>query len=253
MSEKKQYKIGIALGGGGARGFAHLGVMEALAEKGINPDIISGVSAGAIAGAFIASGKSPREALDIVKSYNFTGISELNIPKTGLLSSDKMKKGLLKNIEISKLEDLEIPLIVGVSNMLDGKPEYLTKGTLADIVQASASIPVLYSPVNIDGKLYSDGGVFDNLPVKPLLEKCEKVIGVSISPIQKIDELKSLIQVATRMFQLAVNPSTREIDRQCDVFIEPADLCNYDIMDTKHAQEIFDIGYEYTRGMDIDL
>ncbi|WP_425391066.1 patatin-like phospholipase family protein [Ekhidna sp.] len=251
-SEKK-YDIGIALGGGGARGFAHLGILQALNEKGIKPDVISGVSAGAIAGAFIASGHSPKEAFDIIKEYRFTGISELNIPKTGLLSSAKMKSRLLKKIPTKKLEDLEVPLIICVSNMLEGKPEYLTEGPVADIIQASASIPVLFSPVELNGKLYSDGGIFDNVPVKPLKDKCKKVIGVSISPIQEIEELTSLIQVATRMFQLAVNPSNGELENNCDLFIEPPELCNYDIMDTKHAQEIFDIGYDYVKNMDIDL
>ncbi|MEQ8906388.1 patatin-like phospholipase family protein [Ekhidna sp.] len=252
-SGDKKYDLGIALGGGGARGFAHLGVLEALHEKGIKPDAISGVSAGAIAGAFIASGHSPKEAFDIIKQYRFTGISELNIPKTGLLSSAKMKSRLLKKIPTKNLEDLEIPLVICVSNMLDGKPEYLTEGPLADIIQASASIPVLFSPVEINDKLYSDGGIFDNVPIRPLKNHCKKVIGVSISPIQEIKELTSLIQVTTRMFQLAVNPSTKELEKQCDVFIEPPDLCNYDIMDTKHAQEIFDIGYEYVKNMEIDL
>ncbi|MEP1033363.1 patatin-like phospholipase family protein [Ekhidna sp.] len=248
-----KYKLGIALGGGGARGFAHLGILEALNEKGIKPDIISGVSAGAIAGAFIASGHTPREAFEIIKKYKFTGISEFNIPKTGLLSSDKMKSGLLKKIPTEKLEDLDIPLIICVSNMLDGKPEYMSEGPIADIVQASASIPVLFSPVKLNGKLYSDGGIFDNVPIKVLKDKCEKVIGVSISPIQEIEELTSLIQVSSRMFQLAVNRSRSELQSQCDIFIEPLDLCNYDIMDTKHAQEIFDIGYSYTKELDIKL
>lgn len=222
-------------------------------EKGIKPDAISGVSAGAIAGAFIASGHSPKEAFDIIKEYRFTAISELNIPKTGLLSSAKMKSRMLKKIPIEKLEDLETPLIICVSNMLEGKPEYLTEGPLADIIQASASIPVLFSPVELNGKLYSDGGIFDNVPVKPLQDICKKVIGVSISPIQEIEELTNLIQVATRMFQLAVNPSNGELKKGCDLFIEPPELCNYDIMDTKHAQEIFDIGYDYVKNMDIDL
>ncbi|MEP0987486.1 patatin-like phospholipase family protein [Ekhidna sp.] len=255
MSDKedKKYELGIALGGGGARGFAHLGILQALYERDIKPDIISGVSAGAIAGAFIASGHTPEKAFDAIKDYNFTGISGLNIPKTGLLSSAKMKSKLLKKIPTKKMEDLEIPLIICVSNMLDGKPEYMCEGPLATIVQASASIPVLFSPVDINGKLYSDGGIFDNVPVKVLRKQCKKVIGVSISPIQEIKELKSLIQVSARMFQLAVNPSTSELKSNCDVFIEPLDLCDYDIMDTKHAKEIYDIGYEHTKNMEINL
>lgn len=250
FGRSRKHKLGIALGGGGARGFAHLGVLQALDEKGIKPDIISGVSAGAIAGAFIASGYSPLEAFEALKQYNFTGISGLTIPKTGLLSSAKMKSSLLKKLPVKNIEDLAIPLVICVSNMLEGKPEYLTEGPLADIVQASASIPVLFSPVQLNNTLYSDGGIFDNVPIRPLKKRCKKIIGVSISPIQKIEELTSLIQVTTRMFQLAVNPS--ELPK-CDVFIEPPDLGNYDIMDTKHAKEIYDIGYEYTKSLDIRI
>ncbi len=249
----KKHKIGIALGGGGARGFAHLGVMQALFEKGIKPDIISGVSAGAIAGVFIASGFSPKEAFDAIKDYKFTAISGLNIPKTGLLSSAKMKSTLLKKIPVERLEDLDIPLIICVSNMLDGKPEYLREGPIKDIIQASASIPILFSPVELNGKIYADGGIFDNVPVSILKQECKKIIGVSISPIQEINELSNLIQVSTRMFQLAVNPRRSKLEKKCDVFIEPMDLCNYDIMDTKHAQEIFNIGYEHTKQLEIKL
>lgn len=248
-----KYKLGIALGGGGARGFAHLGVMQGLYEKGIQPDIISGVSAGAIAGAFIAAGHSPADAFDVIKEYNFSGISTLTIPKTGLLSLSKIKSILEKNISIKLIEDLEIPLIVGVSNMLEGRPEYLTSGPLPEIIQASASIPMLFSPVEMKGSLYSDGGVFDNLPIKPLQDKCEKIIAVSISPVQKIKELSNLAQVAARMFQLSVNPNTEELKNQCDYFIEPIELCDYDILDTKHAKEIFNIGYDYVKKMEISI
>lgn len=251
--KNKKYKLGIALGGGGARGFAHLGVMQALYEKGIMPDVIAGVSAGAIAGALIASGHSPEDAFHSIKNYNLSGISKLTIPKTGLLSLSKIKSILQKNISAERLEDLEIPLIVGVSDMLNGKPEYLTEGPLTDIIQASASIPMLFSPVKLNDTLYADGGIFDNLPIKPLTEHCKKIIAVSISPVQKISELNSLAQVAARMFQLTVNNSTKEIKEQCAYFIEPPELSNYDIMDTQHAQEIFDIGYEHAKEMEIKI
>lgn len=252
-SNDKKYKLGIALGGGGARGFAHLGVMQGLYEKGIQPDVIAGVSAGAIAGSFIAAGHSPEDAFDVIKDYNFSGITTLTIPKTGLLSLSKLKTILQKNIPFKRIEDLEIPLIVGVSNMLDGKPEYLTSGSLPEVIQASASIPMLFSPVEMNGSLYSDGGVFDNLPIKPLKGKCEKIIAVSISPVQQIKELTSLAQVAARMFQLSVNPNTEELKNQCDYFIEPKELADYDILDSKHAKEIFNIGYDYVKKMDINI
>lgn len=248
-----KYKVGIALGGGGARGFAHLGVIKALKEKGIEPDIISGVSAGAIAGAFIASGQSAEESFEIIKKYRFSGISKLTMPRHGFLSLEKMKLNIRRKIPQERLEELKIPLIIGVTNMLEGVPEYLTEGPLPEIVQASSSIPVIFSPVEIGGKLYADGGVLDNLPVNPLIGLCDTIIAVSISPVQKIEGMKNVAAVANRMLQLSVNPTQKEMAKKCDIFIEPIELAHYDIMDTKHADEIFKIGYEHTKAMDIHL
>lgn len=255
MPEKnnKKYKLGIALGGGGARGFAHLGVLQALNEKGIKPDFISGVSAGAIAGAFIASGQSPRSAFDLMKEYNFTGLAKFTGFKNGLLSLEKMRKDLEEKIQVKNIEDLEVPLIITVSNMLEGKVEYLSKGPIHTLVQASASIPIIFSPVEYNGKLYNDGGLFDNLPIKPLKDKCEKIISVSISPIQKLEELKNLKEVVFRMFQLAVNTPTEEISANCDLCIEPPELANFDIMDAKNADKIFDVGYQYAKKLEINI
>lgn len=251
--KKKIYDLGIALGGGGARGFAHLGVLQALKEKGIEPDIISGVSAGAIVGAYIAAGKQPREVLEIMKQYNFSGMAKLTRLKNGLLSLSKMKSNLDSHIKVKKIQDLDLPFIITVSNMLAGKVEYISKGPLSKLVQASASIPILFKPVEYKGSLYNDGGIFDNLPVKPLKEKCKKIIAVSISPIQKIDDLKNLKETATRMFQLAVNLPVDEIGNNCDLCIEPPKLSDYDVMDKKNADKIFDIGYQYVKDLEINI
>ncbi|MEQ9230162.1 MAG: patatin-like phospholipase family protein [Cyclobacteriaceae bacterium] len=247
----KKPKWGIALGGGGARGYAHLGVLEALREKGIEPDIISGVSAGAIAGAFISSGKTPREAFEIIKEYRFTDFTKFRIPRNGLLSLEKLKARLKEEIEQENIEDLKIPLVIAVSNILKGKVEYLDSGPLADIVEASASIPVLFSPVQLEGGLYCDGGLFDNLPITPLRKKCKNIIAVSISPVNELDTISGILEIAARTFQLSVNHGIHKIKKSCKVFIEPTGLYEYDIMDTKHADEIFKLGYDHVKQMDI--
>jgi NTE family protein len=252
MNQNKDYRVGIALGGGGARGFAHLGVMKALNEKGIYPEILSGVSAGAIAGAFLGSGMTPDEAFGIIKKYTFTGISALNVPRLGFLSLEKMKSNLRRKVPCERLEDLKIPLIVGVTDMLCGEAVYLKEGPLPDIVQASSSIPVIFSPVELNGTLYADGGVLDNLPVKPLVGLCDKIIAISISPVQKIEQMRNLVEVGNRMLQLAVSPSQKRMEKLCDLLIEPPALAKYDITDTKHADEIFEIGYQYAKQVKIE-
>lgn len=252
MFGRKKYKIGVALGGGGARGYAHLGVLQGLQEKGIKPDIISGVSAGAIAGVFIASGKSPKEAFEIMKGFGISDFTKFRIPRNGLLSLEKLQKTIEKEVAVKSLEDLPIPLIVAVSDLLKGHVDYLDKGPLSTIITASASIPVLFDPVPLNNTLYADGGIFNNLPVEPLKKHCKKVIGVSISPVQEIPELSGLIHLATRTFQLTVNARHDIIKANCDLFIEPPQLSEYDLLDTRNVNEIFEIGYQYTKELPLE-
>lgn len=251
--KSKKHNLGIALSGGGARGFAHLGILKALKEKGIEPDVISGTSAGAIAGAFIASGKSPEEAFEIIKKYRFFDFATIRFPRSGLFSLDSIRDSIEKEIDQKRIEDLPKPLFISATNMLDGNIEYFSEGPLSKVIQASASIPVLFSPVEIDGKLYSDGGVLDNLPLKPLLNCCKKTIVINISPLLPINEMKNLVQVATRMLQLSVNARENVKKQKADFYIEPPEVDKYEILDTKHAKEIFDVGYSYTKDLDINI
>lgn len=247
----KKYEWGIALGGGGARGFAHLGVLQALREKGIEPDVISGVSAGAIAGVLIASGKTPEEAFEVIKDYKFYDFTKIRLPKSGLLSLDKLRTTIEKEVKVQRIEDLKIPVVLAVTNVLTGQAEYLREGEIGKAVQASASIPVLFSPVEIEDQLYVDGGLLDNLPYKPLLESCKKLISVSISPVQELKELDGLISIAARTFQLSVSAERESAEEECDIFIEPPRLSEFDLLDTSSADEIFNVGYEYTRSLNI--
>jgi len=250
---KKKYKTGIALSGGGVRGFAHLGVLKALEEKGIKPDIITGTSAGAIAGVYIAAGKSPDEVFELIKKKRLIDFVQVKIPRTGLLNLDKLRKSLSDHIEADNIEDLKIPFIAAVSDIINGRIKYFDKGSLVKIIQASASIPVLFAPVEIDDMIYSDGGLFDNLPVEPLQNVCKKIIAVNVSPINKTDKLKNLIQLSARTFHLTVNSTIKGVEDKCDLFIEPPELDKYDILDASKADEIFRVGYDYCKGLNINL
>jgi len=244
-------RIGIALGGGGVRGFAHLGVLKALEEKGIRPDIISGVSAGALVGAFIASGYTHEKTLKILKTKTLMAYSKLHYPKYGLFSLDGLKKDIQKHIKIKKIENLKIPMFITVSNLNDGRVEYIKEGDLTKYLLASASIPVLFAPVEIDGKMYSDGGLFDNLPISPLLQKCDVIIAVNVSPVHKIKKFDNLVQVASRTFQLGIHSNIIRHKEKCSLFIEPTGLREFEILTRNHAQDIFELGYNYTKYLDI--
>lgn len=240
------YPIGLVLGGGGARGFAHLGVAKAMYEKGIRPNIISGVSAGSIAGAFLASGMDPDKIFLLLKDQDFMKISHFKMSKHGFIRLEGLKETIKINIPFKNLEDLPTPLIVGVCNLNKARTEYLNIGPLAEIVQASSSIPVLFSPVKMGDYLYVDGGVLDNLPIKPVRKICDKVIAVNISPIHDTDKLDNILQIATRVFHVSVDKATIKSGKQADLYIEPPGVDHFDILRIKYAEELYHIAYKYT-------
>ncbi len=248
-----RYKIGIALGGGGARGFAHLGVIQALKEKGIEADVLSGTSAGSIVAVLLASGLSPEEVFSKMKSLGMMDYAEVGIPTKGLLKLSKLRKTLDEAIEVDRLEDLETPVFICATEIKEGKAHYFDQGPISTLVEASASIPVLFAPVEYEGGIYVDGGVLDNVPVTPLRDCCEKIIGISINPIEKRDDIGSLMDIAARTFQLGVNSTVNNCREWSDVFIEPEGLHEFFMLDPSKADEVFELGYNYTRKQDIDL
>lgn len=243
----KKYKTGLVLSGGGTRGFAHLGTIAALFEAGIKPDIISGTSAGAIVGAFIAGGKTPEEILRIFKKGWFFKFTKLHLPIDGLLKLDGLKEVIQKEIRVTNLEDLEIPFFVAVSNLNKGTIEYKNRGPIGETVLASSSIPILFSPVTLNGDSYVDGGLMDNIPVEPLKRSCEKIIVSNISPINPKEKMKNLVQISTRTFYMSVNANLKEVRKYATLFIEPEGIDHFDILSLSHADELFELGYTQTK------
>ena len=243
---KKNYKIGIALSGGGVRGLAHLGILKALNENQIFPDIISGTSAGALAGLFYADGYSPDEAYEIFQDTSLFKFAQISFPRKGLLSMQKVIKILEENIKAKSFDDLKKPLYVATSNLNDGIVQYFNTGDVIEKVIASASVPVVFNPVLINGNTYVDGGIFDNLPIDPIQNNCEKLIASHVNPLGKTEELDSIIKIAERTFHLAIGANINAKKALCDLFIEPETLRNYGILGLSKGKEIFETGYETT-------
>jgi len=242
----KKYKTGLVLSGGGTRGFAHLGVIAALFDKGIKPDIISGTSAGAIAGAFIAAGKNPRDILETFKKGSFFTYTKLQIPRDGLMKLDGLKELYHREIPAKNLEDLDIPFFVAISNLNKGTVEYRNTGPLGETVLASSSIPILFAPVLIGDDLYVDGGLMDNIPIEPIKHDCNQIIVSNISPINPMEKIKNLIHIATRTFYMSVNANMKQVRKYATVYIEPEGINNYEILSRTHADELFELGYNST-------
>jgi NTE family protein len=245
----KKYKTGLVLSGGGTRGFAHLGVIAALYENGIQPDVISGVSAGAITGAFIAAGKSPQETMEIFKKGWFFRYSKIQIPVNGLFRLDGLKEVIEREIEVKNIENLEIPFFIGASNLNNGNIEYINHGPISQWVLASSSIPVLFSPVKVKNTLYADGGIVDNVPTQPIKDDCDIIIAVNISPINPKENLKNLPQIALRTLYMSVNANAKDVKKNAHIYIEPEGIDKYDILNRSHAKELFEIGYNSAKNI----
>ena len=144
---EKIYKTGLVLSGGGARGFAHIGVLQALNEAGIFPDVISGTSAGALVGVLYADGYSPLDILKMMNSTSRLHYIRPTVPREGLLQISGIERILKENLRAKKFEDLRIPLFVTATDLNNGKIRYFSSGELLNPVIASASIPVLFKPV----------------------------------------------------------------------------------------------------------
>lgn len=238
-----KYKTGLVLSGGGTRGFAHLGVLKAMDETGVKPDIICGVSAGAVAGAVYADGTDPEEALEILTSQRLLKYIDFAIPRTGLIRLDGFEKTLKKYLKAKNYEDLKIPLKVFAVNINTAKYHCFDKGPLAITVKASASIPILFPPVKIGHEYYCDAGVINNFPVEPLVGNCERIIGVNVNPLGTRRDIDNLKKMAERTFQLNIRSHTLERRKLCDLFIEPEGIGNYGLLNMSSGKEVFDLGY----------
>ncbi len=254
MSEKK-YKVGLVLSGGGTRGFAHLGAIQALNEAGIYPDVISGTSAGALVGVLYADGYSPREIMTMMNGASRFDFMRPAMPREGLLQINGIIKILKTSLRSKIFSELRIPLFVSATDLNNGKVVYFSEGELFKPVIASASIPVIFQPVKINDISYVDGGVLDNLPIRPIENSCNVIIGSFVNPVGHIEKISGLINIAERTFMLSMSKDILDKAKRFDLFIAPAELRNYRFLDPEKAQEVFDIGYKSTKEKleDIDV
>ena len=242
-----KYKFGLALSGGGIRGVAHIGVLKALDEIGLKPDIVSGVSAGAIVGAMFADGRSIDEMVGFFEKSSFTKGVELNMPKHGGFASVRGYKRYLDNmLQAENFEDLNIPLVVNATDLLAGTIAYFSSGNLVDAVVASASVPVLFNPAKIGSRYYVDGGFLCNLPAEVLRSQCDFVMGVHVNPIKPMPSTTQmgLVTVTERVFHLAVNGNTYKEKSFCDLVIDMKPDKNVGMFESSKSDYMMNRGYE---------
>jgi len=175
-------KVGVALGGGFARGLAHIGVLKVLEEEKIPVDFIAGTSVGSVIGAAYASGISVKELEEVASLVRFKDFSRWTFSRFGLFSNDKMSIFLRNVLRCRTFEELRIPLAVAATDIITGEPAVFTSGDLIDPVRASCAYPGMFQPVKVGGRLLVDGLLAHSVPAMPLRDLgAERVISVYLA------------------------------------------------------------------------
>ena len=239
--------IGIVLSGGAVRGSAHIGVLKALEEYHIKPKFISGVSAGSIVSVFYGDGYTPKEMEEILLKTDYFSYIKPKFPKTSFFSLEKMDKLFDKYISKKNLQDLDKKVFVCITNLLNGNTEYIDKGNISLYVRASCSLPMFFEPTIINGTPYIDGGITDNLPVEPLRNISDFIIGSEVNPLGRIKNIPNIFSLGLRTLYLAIRSNTERSKTYCDIFIQPPELVKIGLFSTKQIKEAVDIGYLYTK------
>ncbi|WP_151088768.1 patatin-like phospholipase family protein [Hymenobacter baengnokdamensis] len=247
-SQKPAAGLSLALSGGGARGIAHLGVLAALEELAIPVGRLAGVSSGAIAATFYAAGFAPREILRLLQTTNVVRLTRPVFSRHGLLGLDAVEQLLARHLgQQLRFEDLNRPLTLAATDLRAGETVYFSEGPLLLPLLASSAVPILYRPIEYQGRLLVDGGLLNNLPVEPLLGPpgSPPVVGVHCNPLNREARLPTLRRVIERTLQLAIHANTVASQAQCALLLEPPELLNYRPLDYRKAAELYAVGYRY--------
>lgn len=239
-------KLGMVLSGGGVRGMAHIGLLQALKENGIRPSVISGSSAGALVGALCAAGYSSEDMIHFFKTTPVFKFSFYTAKKPGLMDSERYRVFFEKYFPVDSFSALNIPVHIAATDLVNAQFKIFNKGKLIQPLLASAAVPPIFTPVLIDGVFYSDGGVMNNFPTEPLVGRVDKIIGSFVSPVKQVNlrRLGSAMKVLHRSTDLALYAASQSKFNQCDLLFEPKELARFGMFDTKQIDYIFEIGYE---------
>lgn len=235
----------MALGGGGAKGVAHIGVLHALEEARVKPDYIAGTSVGAMVAAMYAFNININTIANIARDLTLAQITTFKLNKTGFFTADPLKEILIEYLGEVNIEDASIPLSIVATDLTSGEEVIFTKGPLADAVCASASIPGVYIPMRLNDRILVDGGIVQNVPIRPLKSMGAGVIIASqLGGVRAYEEPKNVLDVMRNAFDIVLSQRTKQEVKQADLLIA-MDLRDFSIADnTQRYDELFAIGYD---------
>jgi NTE family protein len=246
-NQKTHTRRPFVLSGGGARGYAHLGVLKAFSEQNIFPEAISATSAGSIAAAFICDGYSTDEVREIFQK-NKLGLSmQWRNWRAGFLSLKKVEEVLKNTLRHKTFEELDTPLFITATNFVTGDQTIFSEGALIPAILAASSVPLLFPPVEIAGAQYVDGGLSGNLPVEPLLAQYKDIIGVHVNPLTPYNPGNGFLANVERTLHLAIREPVLKSKLLCRHFIEPSELGQFGMFEFNRLEAIYTTGLDYTR------
>lgn len=238
-------KVGLALGGGGAKGVAHIGVLKALEEANVQIDYLAGTSVGAMVASLYAFNVDVNTISDLARRLTISDITTFKLNKTGFFTTDLLRKLLIDYVGDVNIEEASIPLAIVATDINTGEAVIFRQGSLADAVCASASIPGIYIPMTLNGRTLVDGGLVQNVPVQPVKDMGAGVVIAShLSSVDRYEEPKNVLDVMRNAFEIAVSQHTKGEVEMADLLIA-MDLSDFSLRDnTERHDELFAIGYE---------
>ncbi len=246
QSEPRPVRIGLALSGGGTRGAAHVGVIKALLELGVRPDVVAGASAGSIVATMYGAGIAPDDMLGLFRNSRFRDVFAPSFPGAGFFRLEKFKSFFGAHVGYDRLEDLPVPAVVTATDIDRGERVAFDHGVLVDCVAASCSIPVVFRPVVIDGVRYVDGGVLANLPAWALSGRCDYMIGSNCCPLSEPKPVNTMFYLAQRNFEIMWKHNSLPEMALCDAVIQTRSAIDYSMFNFKVLEKIVEGGYADT-------
>ncbi|MFZ2163272.1 MAG: patatin-like phospholipase family protein [Sideroxyarcus sp.] len=221
-SPVRQPKIGLVLGGGGARGFAHVGVIKVLEAQGISPDIIVGTSVGSVVGALYAAGYTGYELQEISLPMQRASVTSWIMPNRGFMSGEPLEQFINRMVKLQPVEKLQRVFAAVATDLKTGKEVVFRTGDTGKAVRASCSVPGIFQPTEIEGKSYLDGGLVKPVPASVARSMgADIVIAVNISNLPENNQIKSTLDVLMQTFDIMSCSINRYELNQADVLICP--------------------------------
>jgi NTE family protein len=241
--------IGLALGGGFARGIVHVGVLKVLEQEGIPVSFVAGTSVGALIGAAYCSGVSPAELEEIAARVRFKDLARWTLSRYGFATNMRMITFLKKILKVHTFEELQVPLAVTATDFGSGEGVVFRTGPLVDAVRASCAYPGVFLPVKVNGRLLVDGMLAHSLPTKPARDMgADKVLAVSLRSHWKgnTDGPRHIFDVIGQCFSIAQDVNCAQARSRADLVIEP-DVTGFRYDDFERSAALVKIGEEATR------